>query len=288
MKLLNDYLKFTFLVCLSYCIFLPTLQAQGPWLQEKGTGFAQFQTTFGSYNSLFVAELDDLQSINREVSNVDMGLYGTYGITNDLTIIAHVPLKIVSTGATTDSLYSTPLLDEGELFGMSNLYFAAKYKILDKNVKAAVSVQSHWNTASEDLGKGLATGYLGNSVGFFGHVGGGLDKLYAFADLGYTISGGGYSDYMSLHLEAGYKVVKPLYVIAHVNIRSSRKNGDFDNATLMQTGLHADNQEWVSWGLRLMYETESNWGASIGMAGAFSANYVGAYPPISVGVFRKW
>ncbi len=292
MKLLKGYLKLLLLICLSYFTVLPTLKAQGPWLEKKGSGFVQMQTTLplgGRYNSLILTSFDEPQAINRSVFQADFSIYGLYGISDKLTVIAHLPLKYVDVGATRDSLPNPVLLEEGSLFGMNNLYFAAKYKILDKSLKAAVSVQTSWNTASSDLDNGLATGYLANFFGVFAHLGGGLTpKLYAFADIGYSVGTNGYSDYTSLYLEAGYKVAKPLYLIGHLSIKNSARNGDFDNSTLIQTGLYPNDQDWIGWGGRLMYEAKNGWGITLGSAGAIDANYVGLVKAITVGAFKKW
>ena len=290
MNFFTNSLKTTFLICFFYLSYSPVAQAQGPWLQEKGTGFLQVQTTvpMGTYKDLLIGT--EYEPINREVLNLDLGIYGVYGLTDKLTIISQLPFKYVSTGSTTsDSLANPILLEEGNLAGMSNLYFAAKYKVWDKGLKVAVSAQTNLNTISNDLDKGLSTGYMANFYSLFAHVGGGVtSKLYAFADVGYTLGTNGYSNYTSLYLESGYKVTKRTYVILNASIKTSLKNGDFDNGNLLQTGLYPNDQDWVSMGLKVFYETDKNIGFTLGSAILAQANYIGPVAALSFGVFKKW
>ncbi len=295
MKPMLNLLKAFSLVCLTFIVTIPTY-GQGPWAQEKGTAFLQLQTTLqlqGTYNGLIRdgRAIDDTDPLNRNISSSDLGIYGVYGVSDKFTIIGHLPFKYVASGTQVDSLTSMPLLEEGSLIGLSNVYLAAKYRLWDKGVKAAVSIQTHLNTGSNDLDKGLTTGYLANFFGGFLHVGGGITpKLYAFADIGYVVATNGYSDYSSIYAEVGYEVIKGGYIILNTTIKTSTENGDFDNAgnNLLQTGLYPNDQDWIGLGGKLLYELDNKIGFTLGTASIIRANYTGFVAPVTFGVYKKW
>ncbi len=278
--------------------FLPmAVVAQGPWSQEKNTGFVQLQTTLqaqGTYDGLILTGTSPTETetnINREVANSDLGIYATYGLTDKFTLITHLPFKYVATQEQTDSLYSPTLLEEGSLYGLSNVLFGVKYGLLDKKLKVAVSIQTSWRTGTENLEKGLATGYLSNSFGLFGHAGGSLSsRWYTFIDFGYNISTNDYSDFILANFELGFKAsnAKNLWLVLNTNFRESMENGDFFNENLLQTGLYPNDQEWRGYGIKALYEMNNQIGFTLGTAGAFSANYVGFAGPLTFGIFKKW
>lgn len=272
-----------------------SLIAQGPWTQKKKTGFVQFQTTqpTGTYDGLIVKEnsITDRKSINREVLNMDFGIYAQYGITDKLTLITNIPFKYVATQSKTDSLYHPNLLSKGSLFGLSNFHLGIKYRLIEKKIKVATSFQANLNTSRSDLDKGLTTGYLSNSFGLFGHVGGSISKrVYSFLDLGYNVSTNNYSDFIKVFFELGYKASKSkeFWVILNIDSKESMENGSYLNENLGQTGLYVNDQEWGSYRLKLMYETEKQIGYSFSFPALFSANEVGYTPTMSLGVHKKW
>lgn len=281
------------LTSLFFLALIPSVFAQGPWTQKKKAGFAQFQATvpFGTYEELMVEGQDENQSLNRSVLNMDFGIYANYGITDKITVFTNIPFKYVATKGTTDSLYNPILLEEGGLFGLSNLHLGVKYGLLDKKVKLATSFQTNLNTSNTDLGRGLATGYQSNSFGLFAHVGGSFAKrFYSFADLGYNFSTNNYSDYINVFFEFGYKPIdkRTLWLILNVSAKESMNNGSFFNENLAQTGLYPNDQQWIGYSLKAMYETEKKIGFTFSTAGALSANYVGLVGAVSVGVYKKW
>ncbi|MEM8891938.1 MAG: hypothetical protein AAGD28_28420 [Bacteroidota bacterium] len=297
MKIYLSYFFPRLLLCFIACILSLNVHAQGPWLQKKNAAFLQLQTTLqaqGTYDGLIlngISVTDTETNINREVANSDLGIYAIYGLTDKITLFSHLPFKYVASREATDSLYNPTLLEEGSLFGLSNYQLGVKYGILDKGLQLAVSLQTTWNTTSSDLEKGLTTGYLSNSFGLFGHIGGSLSpRIYSFLDLGYNVATHDYSDFVSANVELGFKAAKArnLWIILNLTLRESMENGDFLNENLLQTGLYPNDQEWKGYAIKLLYEGKNQIGFTLGTAGAFSANYIGFAGPITFGTFKKW
>ncbi len=182
------------------------------------------------------------------------------------------------------------LLEEGAVFSLSNMELTAKYRLVDKQLKLAASVHTIWNTASKDLDKGLITGFDYNAVGVFAHVGGSFaQRGYVFTDVGLVYTTNDYSDYFQQHIEVGYRVRvgHAFWVNATLDIRKSFENGSQKTETLVQTGLHPNDQEWVGFGAGVVYEMKNNMGFNLSTGGAITAQYMGISAPITLGVYKK-
>ena len=276
-------------------LFLPQLSfAGGPWILKKKTGLVQAYTTVNaySYDRLLSGFGRETVGINRETFHIDYGIYAEYGLSNKFNILANIPFKFATTGAQSDSLYNPVLLDEGSINGLSNLWFALKYGIIDKDIKVSVSAQTRLNTGAAQLDKGLATGFLSNSFGLFAHVGGGINEhWYAFGEAGYWINSNDYSDIIEGQIEAGRSVGKSkrFTIAGTANLRFSMRNGNFDDSTLLQTGLYTDDQEWVAISVKANYQTPTDWGVGFGAPLVpIYFNHVGFVGAFSLSVYKKF
>lgn len=273
------------LLMLSFSIF-----AGGPWLVKKKSGYFELQSTlpFGTYNTLFLENGQDL-NLNREVLDVTFQTYLEYGISDKFNLITALPFKSISTGNAQAVLTNPTLLPEGKLNGFGNYKLGFKYKLADKNIKAALSLQGSFNTAKQDLTTGLATGYSSNFIGLYTHVGKSFsEKLYSFIDLGYNTSTNNFSDYIDIHYELGYQLKKSLWTALTFDIRESTKNGSYLNENLRQTGFYTNNQEYFSYGVKASYELKNKMGFTAATFGAFSGNFVSHLATVSLGVYKKW
>lgn len=268
-----------------------TLTAQSPWLYRKNTGFYQAQTTFLAFPYSAVVDGKALESrldINREVYSAEVSLYMEYGLTDSWNIIGKVPFRYVSSGGQTGQLHYENLLEDGSIAGLSNLEFAFKRKLIDKNIKVAASVRTILNTTNADLDKGLITGYDYHALGLFGHVGGYIgDNLYVFTDLGYVLTSNEFSDYFYRHIEGVYHLGGVFWARLMIDFRKSMQNGEYNNSTLIQTGLSPNDQEWLGLGFGLTYETKNHIGFSVAMARAIHAIHVGYTTPLTIGIYKK-
>lgn len=264
--------------------------AGGPWLTPKKTGFFQLQSTFpaGAYSDLFLANGENLR-LNRKVLDYNFQGYLEYGISDKFNITAVLPYKYIATTDVLDSLSNPTLLPEGSLNGFSNVKLGFKYRVLDKGIKAAISIQTSLNTISKDLDQGLATGYDANSVGLYGHVGRSFSaNLYSFLEGGFNKASNDYSDFIELHYELGIKLSPPLWFMVVVDVRESLNNGSFRNDNLRQTGFYTNDQEYFAYGIKFAYELKNKLGFSLATFGAINGNYVAKVGTFSVGVHKKW
>ena len=281
-------MKFKFLILLLTLPFLSS--AGGPWLSKKKSGFLQLQSTFpgGSYSKLFLENGESL-SLNKDILDYTFQLYLEYGITDKLNLVTTLPYKYISVKNADNNLSGNNLLPNGNLNGLSNYKFALKYRLSNKKLKAALSLQSSFNTITQDFEKGLITGYASNSVGLYSHFGKSFSKkLYAFLEGGFNISGNNFSNFYEIHYELGYQLKPSFWTVLTFDIRESLRNGSFKKDNLRQTGFYTNDQEYFAYGLKMSYELKSKIGFTAATFGAFSGNYVAKISTFSLGVYKKW
>jgi hypothetical protein len=261
--------------------------AGGPWLNKSKSGFFQIQSTFpaSSYNRLFL-ENGKEANLNRGVLDYTLQAYLEYGLTDRLDITSTLPYKFVGT---TSNSNDSSALNNGNLNGLGNYKLGLKYRLLDKGLKVAVSIQANLNTISKDYNKGLATGYDANSAGIYIHIGKGFtEKLYTFIDGGVNTVSNDFSNYIDIHYELGYQIKPSLWTALTFDIRESFKNGSYNNNNLKHTGLYTNDQEYFAYGLKTSYELKNKIGFTAATFGAFSGNYVAKVATFSVGIYKKW
>jgi len=283
--LIMRFLFTLLLSCVSTGIF-----AGGPWLLPKKSGFFQLQTTLpaGGYTTLFQSDGSTV-ALNRSVVDVNFQAYLEYGITNRLDVIGVLPYKFISTGDTLSSGANSELLDKGSLNGFSNPRLGFKYGVFDKGINLAISIQSTFNTISEELDKGLITGYDANSIGLYTHLGKSFsEKLYSFIDAGFNLSSNNFSDFIEVHYELGYQLRTNFWGVITLDVRETLENGSAQSTNLNQTGFYTNDQEYFAFGVKLAYELKSQLGFTAATFGAFSGHNVAQIGTFSFGVYKKW
>lgn len=282
----------TYLVFLLFFVSYVPASAGGPWLHKKNKGFAQFQSIIPAYaySSLLMGEfINDKQATNRTVFNSDYIIYAEYGLTDKLNVIANIPLKYVSTGNITDNADLSKVLPKGNLAGLNNPEISFKYALLDKHVKMAISINASLNTISQDISKGLATGYDANSIGATAHIGRSSSKQYGFLEVGFHKFTNNFSDIIKVRLEHGWQIKKPLNVGLVFDGRFSLKNGTYFNENLAQTGLYPNDQEYAAISAKTAYEKENGLGFSFAIPVApIYFKYIGFNGTFSFGVYKKF
>jgi hypothetical protein len=270
-------------------------EAQSPWLHKKKDGYIQVQGILPAYqynstlNGFFVS---DVQAVNRETFNSDYSIYLEYGILDNLNLISTLPFKYVSTGNLTTTENELPfddVLEEGSLSGLGNYSFALKYGLGGKKANFAVSLDTRWNTISQDLEKGLSTGIDANAFGLVLHAGRGNSKHYGFAAVGFYKYTNSYSDAVEINVEHGWKLKERWNLALTLNGRFSLSNGSYFNENLDQTGLYPNDQEWLAISAKAAYELKNGFGlnAAFPLVPIYF-NRVGFNGTFAMGLYKKF
>lgn len=238
--------------------------AGGPWVKKKGEAYFQFGGGIIPSTNMFFYRGGDLHYTNRKITDLSLGLYNEYGLTNKLTLITSVPFNMVSSSSTVDTNSVFPLLPNGELAGFGNISLTPKYEILSGALKLTGGLEISLPTGREDVSTGLRTAY--KTYGFMPTVdlGYSKNKFYGFIETGYNFRTDLADDY-KFELEVGYKVYKNVYAILNFNSRFSTFDKTKSSVFDTQAGLYANGQEFSALTLKLSTPIKNNFGVNFHM-----------------------
>lgn len=280
------------LVAFSCMVWNATAQDGGPWTPHSGGGFLNGSFGYWSYSKVQLMNDTSRQgNLLRSVTDMTVRLNAVYGATNRVTIMASVPIKIVSTDA---SAFNTgadfkDTLPGGRITGLGNVEVGVKYKFYHRKWVMAASLRSELKTGQYDASTGLRTAY--DSWGFVPtfHIGRSWkEKYYWFADLGGCYRTDDYSGDWRISTEAGANLFKVLWLRLSLDSRRSFRNGNFLDSNNVQTSLMVNNQEWLALNFRLEYQHPIGIGLQAGIAGYFLGDNIPNAPYFFGGLYYKW
>ena len=260
------------------------LLAQSPWTKKKKEGYVQLSfTTIPNYSKLYGG---NMAIIPRKITDNTLQLYSEFGLSDKTTLIASVPLKMVNTGELTVPF--TALAEESKT-SLGNIQVGVKHNFYNKKWLLTGQLTIEANTGSSNAASGLRTGYDAWSFTPLFIAGRGFDKWYIQAFTGFDIRTNNYSSNYKLGGEIGYKTLDWLWIAGFLDGVASLNNGDITFTTEnLTTGLYVNNQSYAGFGLKFIGEINDNFGANIGLGGAFSGKNVAKAPAISFGVYHKF
>lgn len=284
---------FIFIFLLVFCTALG-LQAGGPWPAGKNKGYFQLGASLNKYDRLIVPSSSPLYNkrLLRYVVDNTVQIYGEYGVTEKFTLVTAIPLKLLSTGSAPlpngDAFPAANLLPAGSLTGLGNIMLTAKYTFYNKGLVFAGQLQAEAPTFSRKESIGLRTGY-DTWVACPGiSVGASTKKLYGFADVGYALRTGDYSNELRYNAEIGGRFIKKTWLALAFNNKKSFKNVERNEGNVAQTAMYVNNQSYNAFGLKIAYAFTDNIGINLSAFGAFGGENVAAAPTFNAGVYYKW
>ena len=262
-----------------------SLIAQSPWTKEKSEAYLQLSyTTISGYSELFG---DPELTTEREINDNTLQLYTEYGLSDKTTLIASVPLKMVSSNGLVTAT-TTPFTTESTKTALGNIELGIKHNFINKKWLLSGQLNVELNTGSFDEASGLRTGYDAFTVTPLIITGRGFNNWYIQAFTGVAIRTNDYSSAYKLGGEVGYKALDWLWVAGFLDGVASFHNGDLNQTvTNTKTGLYVNDQSYGAFGLKLAGEIKDNFGLNVGFGGAFGGRNVAKKPAISFGVFYK-
>lgn len=271
---------------------LTPLQAGGPWPQPKGKAYLKLSEWWLSYDKHYTSSGKTDPNVTSGVYNTT--LYGEYGLTDRLTIVANMP--IVSRSVMNNLLSRTT----GEVIAKGDAITGPGDADLGLRFALNKAGSSYPFAASLTLGlpignaKGGEAGNLQTGDGEFNqllqlHLGHsfqlGETAAYWSVSAGVNNRTEGFSDEFRFGLEAGINFLNnKFWAIGRLNGAKSFLNGE-TAANTTNTSIFANNAEFISPGLELNYYVSQQFGVSAGIAGAVSGKLIAAAPTYSVGVF---
>lgn len=287
-------MKYPVLILIILILFMES-KSQSPWVAAKrGYYFQLAYNTIPEYNSLFNHKKEAFQT-SRYIQDKTLQLYGEYGITNSLTIIASVPFKLLKSGNLNPNadfeLHDIPPASTNNTLG--NVQISLKYKLLDKKWVSGGQLRLELPASvSDGFTSGLMPGYDAFSITPIVSFGRGWNKFYGFYWLSGIIRTNNYSEYLNTGIEGGWKPIKGFWFIVYSELLYSFKNGSRAlPPPEKQFGLYSNDLEYFSFGVKLLYEIELKSNHKLGFiahaAGSFSGFAVAHSPLLSLGIYLK-
>jgi len=236
--------------------------AGGPWVKKKGEAYFQFGAGIIPSTHQFFYRANQTLYTNRAITDINLGLYTEYGITNKLTFITQVPFKFVSSAASIDTVSILPVLMSGDLAGFGNITLTPKYQLLNGKLKLSGGIQFLLPTGKVDNSTGLRTAYETFGIMPIIDLGFSKNKFYGFIETGYNYRTD-LADDFKFELEVGYKVLKNVYAILNFNSKFSTFNSDNVPSFNEQTGLYANGQEYSALTLKVSSPIKNGFGINL-------------------------
>jgi hypothetical protein len=251
------------------------VQAQSPWVREKGKAYLQLGFTGLYYNQV---KLDGVTTaLPEDIKDITVQAYTEYGLSNNLEAQLIIPYKQVKLGSTSDGIS-----------GVGNITVGLKYKLYDKKVKISSGLIYSINSITKNTTINLSTGFNAHTFVPYVTVGSSWGKLYYFGKLGYGYMTNNYSDYLSGTFEMGYEVIKKGHIIFLFDTRNviSKESAFFNDVN--QWTSYLDRQTFNAIGIKGNYEfLKDNIGANFAYISAKGINNAPLAPTLNLGIYKK-
>lgn len=272
-------------------------QAQSAWTKKKGESYIQAQfNTIPEYGEIFTDEDNPLYSYRLQ-SQSSFNIYGEYGVTDKTTVTAHIPLVFNKSGELNPDIDFTVLSavadlgqigSEENLTALGNIEFGIRHQLYNKDFVISAELNTQFNTSSYQAESGLRSGYDAFSFRPTINIGKGYEKSFLQGFVGATLRTNDYHQSFNIGAEFGYKLHSKFWAIGFINGVLKMKDAEAQISAIDRTTFnYTYNQEYLAYGLKLIYDYKENIGFNFGFGGAFTAKNVAKSPSIAFGVYSK-
>jgi len=260
---------------------LPLHQAvAGAWPQKKGTGYYKLDFRYMSSDKTYSS--DGIKVSIPKLTDMTIGMFGSYGITDNLTgFIGFAAFKSVKL----DTIPSALNFDN-EVSGFGDINAGLKYglgKIGNTYFSVKIILGLPTGKSEPDSSLWIGSGDFNQTVG--------LDIGHSFYPAPFYINGGvtynnrtkGFSDEFGYAIEGGYKIIENLTLIMRFHGQVSMKNGDQNVIGGLYT--YENNQQFIAYSAELVYKFSKNFGVKSYYESGGKGKNIISTPVISAGIF---
>lgn len=252
----------------------------GAWTQKKGTGYYKADFRYLGGNKIYNSDGDKVAI--PDFKDITLGVFGSYGMTNDLTLMLNAAVfKSIKLDTA-----STALGFDNEVSGFGDILIGAKYK-LTKFGQSFISGKFLLNLPTgesvPDGGLWTGSGDYNQTIGL--EYGYSLWPIPGYLNAGvtYTNRTQGFSDEFRYGIEASYTFIQNLSLTLRFHGQVSMKNGDPN--VQGGFGIFSNNQQYIAYNAELAYKFTDNFGVKgYYESGGAGKNIISA-PVINVGLF---
>jgi hypothetical protein len=266
-------IKFMVVLCAA---FSSSLVQAGGWNRPKGEGLIGISFSFMRGESIFLRGNNAGIMLPQPVLDATLSCYAEYGVSAQITVIGHLPLKYVA-------VEKTDSLPAAWLVGPGNFEAGLRWNLVDRNFKLAWQVLLGSKSCFSDSDAGLRSGYeawyalpslqLARSFG----------EVYAVGEAGLLLMSNGYSGKFQTGLKIGWVFSEHWFAEGYLVWLQSLYNGHRDDAQFLETALYVNNQEYLSPVLKAGRKFGDKHSFYVAAGFAFSGNYVVHFPGLSAG-----
>ncbi len=274
------------LLFLPFILFTITLFSQGAWTKSKNEAYVQLSYyNIGGYTNIFGSP--DYRT-EREITDNTVQLFGEYGLSEKTTLLLSLPIKMIKSGDVVIE-GATPITAEGSKTAFGNLAFGVKHQLYNKKwvISGQFNIEANTGTFYPELG--LRSGYDTWTLAPKLNIGRSFGRFFVQGTTGVDIRFNGYSSNFKFGAEVGAKPLKPLWLIAFLDVSTSFENGDvLLPASNLLTGLYVNDQEYVAYGVKAIVEITQKFGVLANYTSAISGNNVPKRAVIGAGLYTKF
>lgn len=268
----------------------------GVWPKGKGKGYIQLGGTSKSWSGRFQGDYSNTirRELWRNVRETNISIYGEYGISDRLTLIANIPYVMLHSSEDSNILMAADnpfdtALPAGKLNGLGNVSVALQYPILQKGMVVTAQGKITTATASFDSTSGLRTGYDAWGLGLSGMAGTAFKRSYLTFELGGEVRSNKYSPNIITNFEYGFTPNNSTYIIGTLSGVYSFSSGTYNNSTSEQTATYLDNQGYLSYGIKIYQKIGNHFSVNVMAASGRAVVNQGTQPSgIYGGIAYEW
>lgn len=257
----------------------------GGWIQKYRSGYFQLSER-ATFAGKWFNELHTKTSI-RTISNYTSSFYGEYGISKKITGVAYVPFFVRNTLNATVGQLSGKVIEEGSAYnGIGDVNIGAKYGIITEGN----TVMNIGLTLGLPVGNNTHESLLFTGDGEFNQIlkveaARSFGPVYSVIGVGFNNRTKGFSDDFRYDFEIGYSFNKFTLISKIAGVESffngnPRAGGD-------NTGLFANNLEYLNVGGEFVYKMNEQWGIATGGSVPVTGHKVLAGPTFGIAVYYK-
>lgn len=265
--------------------------AGGGWTQPKGGLYLKLSEWWIVSNQHFTDA--GLIDPNTTSGIFNTSIYGEYGVTDRITLLAYFPffsrayMNNVVSGTTGEVLIPGEAINS-----VGDTDLSIKYALNPKSkIRTAVTLTFGLPLGIQSGGSqnNLQTGdgEFNQMIQFDASSAFNVNKttVYGTVTVGFNNRNNGFSDEFRYGLEVGAGLLKgKLWLIGRLTGVESFKNGT-TAADSNSTSIFANNSEFTSYSAEIAYKLTPKFGVSASYASAFRGEIIFANPSYSVGVF---
>lgn len=278
---LDQFKKRTSVLILSIFFLIPyEVVMAGAWPQKKGGGYYKISFRYLSGEKIYNS--DGLKDPIPKFTDITLGLFGSYGLTENLTAFMNVGLfKSTKLDSSSQDFGSAT-----DVSGFGDIVVGLKYglfKFDETIISTKIIFGIPTGLSTPDGGLWIGDGNSNQLVGIEAGHSFWPSNFYLTEGIAFNNQTNGFSDQFRYYIEGGYRFNKNFLLIARLHGFVSLENGD--PSVKGGFGTYENNRQFIAYNAELVYSITSNWGVSAYYESGTKGKNIISAPVFNFGVF---